>query len=94
MDKAEARALAEDTLAGLRSVPYDTLVGRYLDNLDHREVVGGSGARYHLQVEAFWDSGQPGDLRVTVTVDDGGWRAFVPLSTDFIIGADGTFIGE
>jgi len=31
---------------------------------------------------------------VIVTVDDGGWRAFVPLGESFILAQDGTFVGE
>ncbi|MEA3510923.1 MAG: hypothetical protein U9R51_05755 [Actinomycetota bacterium] len=45
-------------------------------------------------MQAFWDSRQPGDLRVIVAIDDGGWRALSPLSADFIIAADGHFVGE
>jgi len=46
-------------------------------------------------VQAFWDSPrQPGNLRVIVAIDDGGWRAFRPLSADFIVASDGSFVGE
>jgi hypothetical protein len=31
---------------------------------------------------------------VIVNVDDGGFRAFVPLTADFIVGPDGSFVGE
>ena len=34
------------------------------------------------------------NLQVMVSVDDGGWRAFAPLSVDFIRGPDGSFVGE
>jgi hypothetical protein len=94
VDKREARDLAEVVLASLRSEPYDTLVGRYLDNPEVRELAGASGATYQIEIQAFWDSGEPGDLRVIVAIDDGGWRAFRPLATDFIMAADGSFVGE
>jgi hypothetical protein len=28
------------------------------------------------------------------SIDDGGWRAFVPISRSFIKSADGSFVGE
>ena len=94
MDKHEGRELAEAFLDSLRSEPYDTLVSRYLDNPERREIPGAAGATYQVQVEAFWDGGQSGDLRVMVAIDDGGWRSFSPLCTDFIMAADGSFVGE
>ena len=43
----------------------------------------------------LWDDpGEHRNLRVMVSVDDGGWRSFAPLSDDFIVAPDGTFIGE
>jgi hypothetical protein len=27
-------------------------------------------------------------------IDDGGWRAFIPLSADFIMAPEGRFVGE
>jgi hypothetical protein len=31
---------------------------------------------------------------VIVAIDDGRWRAFSPLSVDFIMAPDGSFVGE
>jgi hypothetical protein len=92
--KGEARDLAEVVLASLRSEPYDALVGRYLDNPERRELSGASGGTYQVQIEGFWDRGTPGDLRVMIAIDDGGWRAFSSLCIDFIMASDGTFVGE
>jgi hypothetical protein len=94
VDKGEARDLAEFVLASLRSESYDALVGRYLDNPECREISGASGATYQVEILAFWDGGKPGDLRVTVAIDDGGWSAIRPHCTDFIMASDGTFVGE
>lgn len=94
MDTSEAVRLAEDVAARLRTEPYGTLVDRLLGKPEVTEVVGPSGTPYQVEIEAFWDSGKPGDLRVMVAVDDGGFRAFVPLTTDFIMSPDGSFIGE
>ncbi|MGA3218599.1 MAG: hypothetical protein ABSE77_05910 [Acidimicrobiales bacterium] len=45
-------------------------------------------------MEGFWDSGRPGDLRVMVAMDDGGFSAFRPLTVGFIVRPDGTFVGR
>ncbi len=82
-------------VADLRRQPYGTLVARYLHEADNRTIAAETGAEYQVEVQAFWDSPrQPGNLRVIITIDDGGWRAFRPLSTDFIVAPDGSFVGE
>jgi hypothetical protein len=58
------------------------------------EVTGGSGTCYQGDVQVFWDDKPDGPIRVMASIDDGGWRAFVPLTDDFILAPDGTFIGE
>lgn len=79
----------------LRREPYGKLVARYLRESDEYTVVAESGVQYQVEVQAFWDRPrQPGDLRVIIAIDDGGWRAFRPLSTDFIVASDGSFVGE
>ena len=77
------------------AVSYETLVERHLDRPASHEVEAPSGNRYQIEVNAVWDGGkQSRDLRVCVLVDDGRWSAFHPLSIDFIIAPDGSFIGE
>jgi hypothetical protein len=54
---------------------------------------GESGVQYQIEVEAFWD-GKPGqDIMLLGAIDDGGWRAFSPLSDSFIMSPDGTATG-
>jgi len=91
----EATRILDGVVAELRREPYRTLVARYLHESDVREVVVESGVEYQVEVQALWDSPhQPRDLRVIISIDDGGWRAFRPLSTDFIVASDGSFVGE
>lgn len=94
MDRQEALNLAEAELESLRSLDYEVLVERFLGSHVHRELVGSTGATYQVEIDASWDSTQPGDLRVIVAIDDGRWRAFAPLSVDFIMAPDGSFVGE
>ena len=57
-------------------------------------ITGEEGRPYQLEAQAFWDSGKGGDVRVMVAADDGGWRAFKPLTGDFIMRPDGSFVDE
>lgn len=47
-----------------------------------------------VELQAFWDDKPDGDLRVMLSIDDGGLRAFKPLSKDLIISSSNRFIGE
>lgn len=94
MDKAEAARLLTIELATFRQRRYDDLA-TMADLPKHTiEVVGASGIRYYVNVVVHWDGEAGGNVRVIGTIDDGGVRAFVPMSDDFIKAPDGTFIGE
>lgn len=53
-----------------------------------------TGARYQIELQALWDERRKRTLLVIGSIDNGGWRAFRPLSNDFIIAPDGSFAGE
>ena len=61
---------------------------------DTNSVVGEDGKTYQLETQVFWDSKKGGDIRVMVAADDGGFSAFKPLTYDFIMAPDGSFVGE
>ncbi len=94
MNTEEARRILHAVVAELRRESYGNLVARYLNQTDTRAVVAESGVEYQVEVQAFWDGRRQGNLRVIAAIDDGGWRAFKPLSADFIVAADGSFVGE
>ena len=94
MDRAEALAIVEAELAALREAPYRELVERFVGKQEVFERVGASGTSYQLELQAFWDDKRLGNLRVIASIDDGGWRAFAPLSVDFIRAPDESFVGE
>ena len=52
------------------------------------EVTGPSGTAYQIEIQIVWDGKPNGDIRVLGAVDDGGWRAFVPLTADVLIRRD------
>ena len=95
MDRDEAGEIASAIAAELRVVPYDELVDRLLGQIETRLVAGSSGVEYQAEIQAVWDAGRAGDLRVMVGVDDGTFRgAFRPEVRGFIVAQDGSFVGE
>ena len=92
--RREARRLARQRLATLRTVPFGPLVTQYFGQPEHEEVVGPSSVRYDLSIEAFWDSRDSRNLRVLVVVDDGTRRFRRVLSEAFIMAPDGSFVDE
>ena len=97
MKSAEKRQVARDRIRALRAESYDGLVSTFLNRSTHELVVAASGARYDIEVQAFWDvPGKPGQLRVMVGVDSllMTRRPHALTCQDFILASDGTFIGE
>ena len=93
MDRAEARGVALGRLEELRALSYEELLTRFSDRLEACDVIGRSGARYQLEAQVLKE-GRGESLRVMVSVDDGGVRAFSPLTESFIITPEGSFVGE
>jgi hypothetical protein len=92
VDKQEADHLLDQIMGDLRAQPYERLL-RYQEP-DAFDVVGHSGTSYQVEIQALWDDKNNRTLRVMGSIDDGGWCALHPLTRDFIIAPDGTFVGE
>jgi hypothetical protein len=93
MNKTEARHVLRAQLQPWRERSWSDLrdeIGRS----ERFELTAESGTWYQGKVQVLWDDKQNGAIRVIASVDDGGWRAFVPLTVDFILAPDGTFVGE
>ena len=93
MDKKEAQQLLKARVNQLRAMSYHDLLS-LLDKETVIEVDGSSGGRYSIETSVFWDDAKDRDLRVIINIDDGGWRAFAPMTDDFIMAPDGSFVGE
>lgn len=93
MDKQEASEVLVRKLNQLRNSSYSGLVD-LIKNPAIDEVQALSGTTYQIEVQAVWDDRKKGHLRVIVSVDDRGWRAIAPISDDFILAPDGSFVGE
>ena len=94
MNNDEALRVLEEELAIFRDEPYDDLVRRISTGSLDCERSAASGAKYQVEVQFFWDDRPGGNIRVIGSIDDGGWRAFLPLSRSFIKAGDGSFVGE
>ena len=93
MNEVEALRLLQGQLRQWRKRSWAQL--REEVSQSHRfEVTGESGTWYQIEVQVFWDDKPNGAIRVMASIDNGGWRALVPLNDDFILAPDGTFVDE
>lgn len=88
MNTDEALDIVRRELMKYRSRPYAELCRLVETSLPTLVVKGASGAEYQLVVQVHWDGKPGGAIRVMGLIDDGGWRAFVPVAEDFITGPD------
>jgi hypothetical protein len=93
MDNDEAIRLLEEELALLRAEPYEALARRVAEDVIVRERTGGTTA-YQIEIQVVWDGPKGGNVRVIGSIDDGGWRAFAPLTRSFAKSLSGQFVGE
>ena len=93
MNKEEAKAILEKLLSVYRDKNYKEL--QYLlEPQDTSEVTAESGVKYQIEFQAVWDDKKDGDIRIMGAIDDGGLRAFMPLTDDFIMSPNGDFVDE
>ena len=83
MNHQEARQLIREELSLHKEKNYADLV-KLIDEEFHYEKQGPSGAQYQIEIRILWDSMPNGAIRVLGSIDDGGWRAFFPM-TDSIL---------
>lgn len=93
MNTPEARRVLKERLAKLRALSYRDLVKR-VDAVLTEEIARDSERSWQLEFQVLWDDQPSGNVRVVGTIDDGGLRAFVPLTESFIKSPSGEFVGE
>lgn len=93
MNIYKAKTILADHLRVYRRRSYVELLP-LLRGPETSEFASTGGETYQLEFQAFWDDRKGGNLRVIGSIDDGGFRVFVPLSDDFIVAPDGSFVGE
>lgn len=87
------RGLLHDVIVEYQARPYQELAQR-IGQDDVRTVRGADGREYQIEVEAIWDDQPGGAIRVVGAIDDGSFRAGLPLSEDFLATPEGKFITE
>jgi len=93
MDKEKALAVLAVQLGRYRRRSYAALRA-LIGEIEAYEIETPDGLAYQIEIQVFWDDKPGGDIRVGGAVDDGGWRAYAPLTDDFIISPDGSFVDE
>ena len=85
MNKKEAQHLLDGFAATMKSKSYHEWQG-LIGESAVVEKKGPSGITYQIEWNAFWDSQTGGDIRVMISIDDGGLARFiVPLTTSLLI---------
>jgi hypothetical protein len=84
VNRNEALAALRDQLDRLEGAGYQALARRIGEN-EVLEVSGSSGTGYQLEWTILWDAAPGGAVRILGSVDDGGWRAFFPLSDSRLV---------
>jgi len=85
----EAKGMLGAEFIKLRASGYPELVERLAEKQVSSEVVGLSGAAYHVEFQGFWDDDEHRELRVIASIDDGGLRSFLPYTDSFTIDPTG-----
>jgi hypothetical protein len=92
MNRAEAKAVLGSQVRELKKHSYSEFRSWIVERrIETPLVKGTSGTEYQVEAEALWDSEPSGDIRVLVSVDDGGLlSSFLPLADSFLISPDGS----
>lgn len=93
MDREQAIALLARKLQIYRAMSYEqlrALVGR----VEPYNFEASDGMHWQIEIQIIWDEKPNGDIRVLGAIDASDLRAFLPLTDDFIVAPDGTFVGE
>lgn len=91
MNEQVARALIDAELRRHQRLSYSGLTA-LIGKVKTKELLGEDGETYYLEIQAFWDSKKGADVRLIVAADDGGWRAYKPLTGGFIMRRDGSLV--
>jgi hypothetical protein len=93
VNQPEAREMLHAHLGVYRNRTYAELRA-LLGKPETTELLAPSGTTYQVEIEVHWDGRPGGALRIIGSVDDGGWRTLKPLTGNFVLAPNGTFVGE
>ena len=80
MDKVKAKSEIFKIMGNYKKKPY-----KYWENLIGKEPICFEKNKYQVEIQSFWYDKRKSKIRVFFSIDDGGIRAYFPLSYDFII---------
>ena len=93
MDKVQAQEIAERELEFYRRQSYKEIAAKR-GTQESFERTSENGERYQIEFDCHDDDSESGNIRVSAAVSYSGWTDFFPVSSDFIVAPDGSFIGE
>lgn len=82
--KEEAYALLADSLAPFQERSHAELAAMIDAEPVTFEREGATGRKYQIEIQVFWDDQPGGDVRILGAIDEGGLRAFFPLTDTFL----------
>ena len=89
MNVDEAKQVLAGVLGTYRERSYDALRA-IIDDTEVVEVTGPSGAEYQVEIMFIFDDSARQTIRVMGSIDDGGLRAFFPVTSSLIVRRDET----
>jgi hypothetical protein len=94
MNKSEARRIIIRELELFRKKLFSELTKMVDGEPYTKTVISDSGISYQVEIQAIWDDKPDGNVRVLGSIDDGGIRAFFPLTESFIKTPSDEFVDE
>ena len=93
-DKADAKRLLGAELAKYREMPYEELTELLIteQHIDVRELTSQAAGSLQVEIQGFWDDAAEQNLRVLGSIDNGGLRAYCPVTRSFIMRPDGSVV--
>jgi len=79
MNTEEAQRILSAELEHYENKSYAELVSQVGENLSY-EKIADDGCSYQIEILILWDSKPQNAIRIIGSIDDGGWRAFFPLT--------------
>ena len=93
MDNAAALSILRTMLDEYRGQSYQALAAM-VGRIDVREATAPDGSPLQIELAVLWEHKPHGAVIVIGSVDDGGLRAFCPLTLSFLRNPDGSVAGD
>jgi hypothetical protein len=93
VNNVEARAIVLEGLAEYRDRSFGELV-ELVGTTAFRSEIKRGAVTYQVEIDVVWDNEPGAAVRVLGSIDDGGWRAFMPICESFIKAPDASFVDE